>query len=75
MSRQVDSMYNTNLSLGTSKSTDGKENMLPQRIPQRSKFNCSPYDVVTTKFTNNSSHHKVWEAVTTIGDVESETST
>jgi hypothetical protein len=69
MNEEAEEMYNTSLSLSSSKS--GKENYLPQRIPQRSKYFCSPF------YVNSSAsvivqpiEQRIWEAVTALCDIE-----
>lgn len=69
MSHGTDDLYNTKLSLMSSSSPYGKENHLPQRIPERSKFARSPYDA-KQKVLIQPIHQKVWEAVTTLCDIE-----
>jgi hypothetical protein len=69
MNQQAEELYNTSLSLGTS--SNGKENILPQRIPQRSKYFCSPFDVNPSQSVAvEPIQQKVWEAVTTLCDIE-----
>jgi hypothetical protein len=61
MNQQAEELYNTSLSLGTS--SNGKENLLPQRIPQRSKYVCSPFDVNPSQSVAvEPIQQKVWEA-------------
>ena len=69
MSRETDDLYNASLSLGNASSSRGKENWHPQRIPKRSKWTCSPYDA-TEEVTVNNNQRKIWEAVTTLCDIE-----
>lgn len=68
MSKKVDELYNTSLSLYTSTSSHDKENYLGKRIVQRSKWMCSPYDVATQQ-SINSEQHEIWVAVTALADI------
>jgi len=69
MSNEMDEFYNTSLSLGHSISRDGKENCLPKRIPLRSKYVCSPYDVNPSQSVIiDPFEQKVWQAVTVLCD-------
>ena len=68
MNEEAEEMYNTSLSLG---SHYGKENVLPQRIPQRSKYFCSPFDVNPSPAVEvQPVEQEIWEAVTTLCDIE-----
>jgi hypothetical protein len=70
MNDEAEKLYNTSLSLGSS-SWHGKENVLPQRIPQRSKYICSPFDVnPSPAVAVQPFQQKIWEAVTSLCDVE-----
>jgi hypothetical protein len=69
MNQQAETLYNTSLSLGSA--THGKENYLPQRIPKRSKYVCSPFDVdPSSSLQVQSEQLRIWEAVTTLCDYE-----
>ena len=67
MSNKTDDLYNANLTLGSAKSSSGKENFPPKRILQQSKYISSPYDNLTQRpITAN--EHKMYEVVTTLCD-------
>jgi hypothetical protein len=71
MNNEAEELYNTSLSLGSSSSRFGKENVLPQRIPQRSKYICSPFDVdPSPRVPLQPIEMNIWEAVTTLCDIE-----
>ncbi|KAM0895573.1 hypothetical protein ACQ4PT_023761 [Festuca glaucescens] len=71
MNEKAEELYNTSLSLGSSSSRYGKENVLPQRIPQRSKYICSPFDVnASPRVALQPIEVEIWEAVTTLCDIE-----
>lgn len=67
MSNNTDKIYNTTLSLGNASCYEGKENVRPQRVIQRSKFLTSPYDT-NQKVTVLPIHQRVWESITTLCD-------
>jgi hypothetical protein len=69
MNEEAEEMYNTSLSLSSSKSV--KENYLPQRIPQQSKYFCSPFDVNSSaSVAVQPIEQRIWEAVTALCDIE-----
>jgi hypothetical protein len=69
LSTRADAYYNTNLSLGNTRSLSGKENRMPKRFMNPSKFVSSPYDNVQS--CNITAHeHKLYEAITTLCDIE-----
>jgi hypothetical protein len=69
MNQEAESLYNTSLSLGTAR--HGKENYLPQRIPQRSKYMCSPFDVdPSPRVAVQPIQQRIWEVVTSLCDIE-----
>jgi hypothetical protein len=67
MNQEAESLYNTSLSTARRE----KENYLPQRIPQRSKYMCSPFDVdPSPRVAVQPIQQRIWEAVTSLCDIE-----
>lgn len=67
MSKQIDNLYNTQLSLGSSNSA--KENFFPQRVVAPSKYACSPYDMQGTNYVSLA-HQQVYDAITKLCDMD-----
>jgi len=68
MCNQVDVMYNTNLSLGSTSSSATKENFMSMRVINPSRYYVSPYDMNPTSIKQ--SEIRNYEAITTLCDID-----
>lgn len=69
MVNRIDGIYNTSLSLGSSSSFRGKENLPPKRFVQPSRYLTSPYDC-DDRGPIMSHERKLYEVITFLADVE-----
>jgi hypothetical protein len=69
MSMRADDVYNTSLSLRNTNSSSGKENQVPRRFMNPSKFVSSPYDNAQSCFIT-AHDAKLYESITTMCDME-----
>lgn len=69
MVNRTDDIYNTSLSLGTSSSFRGKENLPPKRVIQPSRYLSSPYEC-DDRGPIMQHELKMYEIITFLGDVE-----
>uniref|UniRef100_A0ACD5ZXP8 Uncharacterized protein n=1 Tax=Avena sativa TaxID=4498 RepID=A0ACD5ZXP8_AVESA len=68
MCNEADNMYNTKLCLGSSNSSASKENFIPRRVLNASRYICSPYDI--NQMIIKPSEIKYYEAITTLCDID-----